>query len=376
MQILIAPDKFKGSLTALQVARTVEQALREHVPKGRFVIKPVADGGEGTAEALTVATRGRLETVQVNDPLFRPVQATYGISGDGKTAFVEMAQASGLALLKPEERNPMLTSTYGTGELIRHALRQGVKEVILCVGGSATNDAGMGMAAALGYEFLDRSNAPLRPIGQSMQQVCRIRRAKLTPDLSQVRFRVACDVDNPLYGPNGAAQIYGPQKGATPDMVAQLDEGLQTIATVLKEDFGIDEAEKPGSGAAGGIGYGARVFLKASFERGFDLVAGTLHLAGEIRQADLIITGEGSLDEQTLQGKVIAGITKLAQSQQTPIIAFCGQLALSPQQLQELGLQQAIAITPPNIPLSEAMSRAEELLRQAVTDWANIWFGH
>lgn len=374
MQILIAPDKFKGSLTALQVARTVEQALREHLPQGRFKLKPVADGGEGTAEVLAVATQGRLETVHVNDPLFRPVQATYGISGDGKTAFVEMAQASGLALLKPEERNPMLTSTYGTGELIRHALRQGVKEVILCVGGSATNDAGMGMAAALGYEFLDRSNAPLKPIGQSMQQVCRIRRAKLTPDLSQVRFRVACDVDNPLFGPDGAAHIYGPQKGATPDMVAQLDEGLQTVANVLKEDFGIDEAEKPGSGAAGGIGYGARVFLKASFERGFDLVADSLHLADEIRKADLIITGEGSLDEQTLQGKVIAGITKLAQPQQIPVIAFCGRLTLNPRQLQELGLQQAIAITPPSMPLPEAMSRAEELLWQATTDWATSWF--
>ncbi len=334
------------------------------------VRKPVADGGEGTSGVLTAATNGQLRTLSVNDPLCRPVRATYGLSGDGKTAFVEMAQASGLDLLKSHERNPLLTSTFGTGELIRDALKQGVEEVVLCIGGSATTDAGMGMAAALGYEFLDKNNTPLRPIGRSMQYVDRIRRVSLNVDLSRVRFRVACDVENPLFGTNGAAYIYGPQKGASPKMVLELDKGLRVIANVLKRDFGIEEAEKSGSGAAGGLGFGARVFLKASFQNGFDLVAETLGMAQGIRNTDLIITGEGSLDEQTLAGKVIAGITRLAQVHKVPVVAFCGRLALSETQLQELGLVETTAITPASMPLNEAMSQAELLLEQAVREWA------
>lgn len=370
MRILIAPDKFKGSLTASGAARCVEEALSELYSSAVLIRKPVADGGEGTAEVLAAATNGTLRTLQVKDPLFRSIQATYGVSGDGKTAFVEMAQASGLDRLSEKERNPLLTSTYGTGELIKDALKKGVQEVILCIGGSATTDAGIGMAAALGYEFLDRDNKPLQPIGQSMSKICRIRRINLLPDLRQVRFRVACDVDNPLFGPNGAAAVYGPQKGATPSMVKALDKGLRTIDNVLKNDFGIDESTMPGSGAAGGLGYGARVFLKASFLSGFDLVAETLDLHREIAQADWVITGEGSLDEQTLQGKVIAGITRIAAMHQVPVVAFCGRLALTDSQISQLGLAQAIPITPPSMPLHEAFEQAPLFLKEKVRDWA------
>lgn len=375
MRVLIAPDKFKGSLTATEAARCIERALLAYSPMLETDCKPVADGGEGTVNVLTAATNGQLRTVTVNDPLCRPVLATYGISGDEKTAFVEMAQASGLALLKPHERNPLLTTTFGTGELIRDALKQGVEEVLLCIGGSATTDAGMGMAAALGYEFLDKNNQRLRPVGQSMYYVDRIRRASLTVDLRRVRFRVACDVENPLFGTNGAAYIYGPQKGADQKMVVELDKGLRVIANVLSRDFGIEEAEKPGSGAAGGLGFGARVFLKASFQNGFDLVAETLGMAENIKNYDLIITGEGSLDEQTLEGKVIAGITRLAQMHQVPVVAFCGRLALSQTQVQALGLAQATAITPAGMPLNEAMSQAQPLLEKAVHEWASQQLG-
>lgn len=370
MRVLIAPDKFKGSLTASAVAHCIERALLEYSPTLKTVRKPIADGGEGTARVLTEATNGQLRTVTVNDPLCRPVLATYGLSGDGKTAFVEMAQASGLELLKSHERNPLLTTTFGTGEIIRDALKKGVEEVLLCVGGSATTDAGMGMAAALGYEFLDKHNAPLRPIGQSMQHVDRIRRASLNIDLSRVRFRVACDVENPLFGPNGAACIYGPQKGASAKTVQELDKGLRTIAKVLKRDFGIDEAQQPGSGAAGGLGFGARVFLKASFQNGFDLVADLLSMAEGVQNTDLIITGEGSLDEQTLEGKAIAGITRLAKLNNVPVVAFCGRLALSPTQRQNLGLVEAMAITPDSMALNEAVSQAGPLLEKTVLDWA------
>lgn len=370
MRVLITPDKFKGSLTATEVACCIKQALLAYQPTLETTLRPIADGGEGTAEVLTTATNGQLRTVRVNDPLFRPVDATYGISGDGKTAFVEMAQASGLSLLKLKERNPLLATTFGTGELIRDAIGRGVQEVVLCIGGSATTDAGMGMAAALGYEFLDKANAPLHPIGQSMRFVNRIRRASLDIDLRSVQFRVACDVENPLFGPNGAASIYGPQKGATAKMVKELDKGLQTIANVLKRDFGIDEADKPGSGAAGGLGYGARVFLNATFQNGFDLVSEMLDIGGEISRTDLIITGEGSLDMQTLEGKVIAGLARLAKSHQVPVIAFCGRLALNQGQLHLVGLQEAIPITPVSMPLSEAMIQAPVLLDRATHEWA------
>ena len=375
MRVLIAPDKFKGSLTATDVANGVQKALLACQPTLELVVKPVADGGEGTAEVLTTATNGQLRTITVNDPLFRRVEATYGISGDGQTAFVEMAQASGLHLLTSDERNPLLASTFGTGELIRNAIGQGVREVVLCIGGSATTDAGMGMAAALGYEFLDKKNTPLPAIGQSMRHIDRIRRVSLDVDLRRVRFRVACDVENPLFGPHGAAYIYGSQKGATHQMVTELDKGLRVIDRILKRDFGIDEAEQPGSGAAGGLGFGARVFLKATFQNGFELVSETLDIATEVSRADLIITGEGSLDEQTLDGKVVAGITRLARNHRVPVVAFCGRLALSQEQLQSLGIAEAIPITPVSMPLSEAMSQAQLLLGRAVREWATGQLG-
>ncbi|MCY7360156.1 MAG: glycerate kinase, partial [Rudanella sp.] len=246
----------------------------------------------------------------------------------------------------------------------------------LCIGGSATTDAGIGMASALGYEFLDKNNTPLRPVGQSMQHVDRIRRVSFDVNLRDVKFRVACDVENPLYGLNGAAHIYGPQKGASPPMVRELDRGLRAIDQVLKRDFGIEEADQPGSGAAGGLGYGARVFLKATFQNGFNLVSEVLDMDGEISRSDLIITGEGSLDEQTMSGKVVAGLTRLAEPYKIPVVAFCGRLALNQEQLNHLGLLEAIPITPLSMPLDEAMIQALTLLDLATHKWATLRLNH
>ncbi|WP_019987219.1 glycerate kinase [Rudanella lutea] len=369
MRILIAPDKFKGSLTAVEVAQRIEHTLLDAEPEWHVKTLPVADGGEGTAAVLTQATDGHTVTLTVNDPLFRPVEATYGISGDGRTAFIEMAQASGLQHLKAHERNPLETSTFGTGELIRDAIARGVSEVLLCIGGSATNDGGIGMASALGYVFLDRDYRSLPAIGKSLRHITALKRAVLDVPLSKVTFRVACDVANPLYGHQGAAYVYGPQKGASPDDVAELDLGLRRLAAVLLRDFDIDEADLPGSGAAGGLGFGARVFLKARLEPGFDMVASYLNIESELDNTDLVITGEGSLDEQTLNGKVIGSLVRMAQTRNIPVVAFCGQLALPAQRVRQLGLHEAIAITPSGMPLPEAMQQAPYLLEKAVGDW-------
>ena len=371
MHVLIVPDKFKGSLTAAQAATTIRDTLLTLHPTWSITVMPVADGGEGTASLLTRATNGTYLTHTVADPLGRPVAAGYGISGNGRTAFVELAEASGLHRLNAPERNPLLTSTFGTGELIREALLRGVRELVLCIGGSATTDGGIGLAAALGYRFLDENGHSLLPVGASLTRIARIDDTAVLPALCQLRVRVACDVVNPLFGPTGAAQVYGPQKGATAEAVEQLDAGLRNLADVVDKQWGRAVADEPGTvrrrdGAAGGAGYGARVFLNAQLEPGFGLVSHYLHLAERVAEADLIITGEGCLDAQTLSGKVIRGVVDLARKKDVSVVAFCGRLELSPDQVRTLGLQAAIAITPVDMPFVEAVSQAEKLLGAAV----------
>ena len=361
MKILLAPDKFKGSLTAVEVCAAMTEGIRLADSTATVVAVPMADGGEGTADVLTQATAGVWHTAVVQNPLGRPIEAGYGISGDGTTAFIEMAQASGLRLLNQSECNPFTTNTFGTGELIRHAAERGVTHIVLGIGGSATNDAGTGMAAALGWRFLDVAGQELRPCGGNLAHIQTI----IPPEIEwNISVEVACDVTNPLVGIQGASYIYGPQKGATPADLPMLDAGMQHWADVVKNQFGIDLATMPGAGAAGGLGAGAVLFLKARLTEGVQLVIQHTRLAEKLAGVDLVLTGEGRIDRQTLQGKLIAGITRLAQSENIPVVALCGSLQLSPDELATLGLTSAFAITPGPVSLENALTNAAEYVKR------------
>ena len=306
MTIVIAPDKFKGSLTAEQVCEAVRKGILSVSPVSKITSVPLADGGEGTVELLTRFAGGQMVPIEVLGPDSKPTMAELGISKDARTAFIEMAKASGLQLLTVQDRNPMNTSTYGTGQMIRYALERGVTNIIMGIGGSATNDAGAGMAAALGFEFIFDEGKAIAPLGRDLVSLRAINKAKAHPGIDKTKFIVLCDVDNPLYGLNGAAQVFGPQKGALPEQVQVLDHGLRNFETVVKKEFGT-EANFPGAGAAGGLGAGAKVFLGATIMRGFEYIAHFTGLDEKIKSADIVITGEGKVDTQTLSGKVVKG---------------------------------------------------------------------
>ncbi|GAA4401330.1 glycerate 3-kinase [Nibrella viscosa] len=365
MKILLAPDKFRGSLTARQVCDAMMEGIRLAAPDADIVALPLADGGEGTAEVLTDATHGCWHTVPVLDPLGRAIQAGFGTSADGKTAFIEMAQASGLRLLDPSEHNPLQTSTYGTGQLIQHAVALGVTHIVLGIGGSATNDAGMGLAAALGWQFLDQNGQELIPSGAALQQIKQINPPTRSPLPDELTVSVACDVTNPLYGLNGAAAIYGPQKGASPAMVAELDKGLQQIATLIQQQFGTDLAEVPGAGAAGGLGAGALFFLKAELKEGVRLVMDEVRFDQHLAGTDLVLTGEGKTDRQTLQGKLLKGIADRANAVGIPVVALCGTLDLTPEEVIATGLTAAFSILSRPQPLTEALQNGYRDVQQA-----------
>jgi len=339
MKIAIVPNAFKGSLTASQAADCIERGLKKALPKSSFLKIPIADGGDGTVAAIVEATSGRKVHAWVRNPLGRRVRAQFGITGDGRTAVIEMALASGLALIKPAERNPQLTSTYGTGELIRFALNLGVKEIIIGIGGSATNDGGTGMARALGIRFFDARNRELEDNGGALTKLSRIDVSGLDGRLRKVAVSVACDVDNPLCGPRGAAAVYGPQKGATPAMVKRLDAGLKRLADVIKKDLGIDVARLPGGGAAGGLGAGLVAFLGARMRPGVEVVNETIGIEGRIAGCNLVVTGEGRMDGQTANGKAPAGVAKLSTRLRIPVIAICGSLAPSATKVRSLGIE-------------------------------------
>lgn len=372
MNILIACDSFKDALPALEVCRAIARGLQQGWPDARLTPFPLADGGEGTAQILTYHSGGQMVTKTVQGPLFKPVEAAYGLAGDGKTAFMEMAAAAGLQLLRQEERNPLKTTTYGLGELILDALSRGAARILLGIGGSATNDAGLGMATALGYRFLDEQGDGLLPIGGNLSKIRHI-------DCSQARFRpgeiaveVLCDVRNPLYGSQGAAQVYAPQKGADEESVRQLDAGLQHFAGLLEEAFGQDFAQQPGAGAAGGLGAGAMAFLGAALKPGIETVMAATRFEEQLRQAQLVITGEGKLDAQTLQGKLIQGIARQAGALGVPVIALCGALLASPAEITALGLQAAFSIQTRPASLSEALAATAENLEQAAFNLARV----
>lgn len=357
MKILLAPDKFRGSLTAAEVCEAMSEGIRKALPNAEILAIPMADGGEGTAEILTHNAGGQMHSVSVSDPLGRKIMAEFGLAADGKTAYLEMAAASGLRLLQSHERNPLQTSTFGTGELIQEALNKGAQQLILGIGGSATTDGGVGMAAALGWRFEDKSGRNLVPNGSSLGQIQKI----IPPaNFTQINIQVACDVTAPLYGPTGAACVYASQKGANPEMVVQLDEGLKHLANLIQRDFGVDLAQVAGTGAAGGLGFGLLFFLNATLKEGVKIVMEQTHFEEKLLGVDLVFTGEGKMDDQTLQGKLIAGIAKAAQHNGIPVVALCGTLLITPEEVQQIGLSFATSILNRPMTLDEAIAYAHQ----------------
>lgn len=368
MTIVIAPDKFKGSLTADQVCEAVEKGVHKVSPASKIISVPLADGGEGTAAILTRFAGGQMITLEVTGPDLKPVRAELGISKDGKTAFIEMAKASGLQLLALRDRNPMNTSTYGTGQMIRYALEQGVENIVMGIGGSATNDAGVGMAAALGFDFISDEGDVIVPVGRDLLSLRAIKKANAHPRLAKTKFTVLCDVDNPLYGINGAAWVFAPQKGALPEQVQALNQGLQNFEKVVKKEFGVD-ADFPGAGAAGGLGAGAKIFLGATIMRGFEYIAHFTGLDEKINSADMVITGEGKVDTQTLSGKVVKGVAALATKHKKKCIAFAGKSDLNKQQLKAVGIDEVITLVDTSTTETEAITDAALLLEKRVADY-------
>ncbi|MFF1506531.1 glycerate kinase [Streptomyces sp. NPDC058326] len=361
--VLVAADKFKGSLTAVQVAERVTAGLRRVIPELTVETLPVADGGDGTVAAAVAAGFERRE-VQVTGPLGEPVTAAFALRGT--TAVVEMAEASGLQLLPPGVFAPLTATTYGSGELLRAALDAGATTVVFGVGGSATTDGGAGMLAALGARFLDASGAPVGPGGAALADLATADLTGLDPRFGSVDLILASDVDNPLTGPKGAPAVYGPQKGATPDDVRTLDAALAHFATVLEKAIGPKAAEAalaPGAGGAGGIGYGALI-LGASFRPGIELMLEVLGFAPALERATLVITGEGSLDEQTLHGKAPAGVAAAARAAGKEVVAVCGRLALPPEALGTAGIRRAYPLTALEPDPATSMANAGPLLEE------------
>ncbi len=366
-RVVVAPDSFKGSATARVAAEALARGLRRALPGVQVETVPMADGGEGTVEAVVEATGGRYVRTRVVGPLGEPVWARFGIVGDGSTAVIEMASASGLPLVPPHRRNPMVTTTFGTGELIRAALDEGVRRILVGIGGSATVDGGAGAAQALGVGLLDAEGRPLGFGGGELGRLARIDMAGRDPRLAEVEVLVACDVTNPLYGPEGAAAVYGPQKGATPEMVALLDRHLRHLADLIRRDLGVDVSTLPGGGAAGGLGAGLVAFCGARLLPGVQLVMEAVRLQERLAGADLVVTGEGAIDRQTRFGKTPAGVGLLARRLGVPAVAVVGTIGddVDEEVLQACGLDAVLSMVPGPMALDEAMARSEQLLERA-----------
>lgn len=364
MKIVIAPDSFKESLSAVDAAAAIAAGFAEVHPDAELVQLPLADGGEGTVRTLVAATGGTLQAVVASGPLGEAVPALWGLSGDGATAFVEVAAASGLALLPPQRRNPLLTSSYGSGEVLRAALASGARRIVVGLGGSATNDGGAGLLQALGVQLLDGAGRELPRGGAALAALARLESAGLEPRLREVRLEVAVDVDNPLLGPRGASAVFGPQKGATPAMVAQLDAALAHFAACIARDLGIAVATLPGSGAAGGLG-AALLALGGVLRPGIELVLDAVAFDQALAGATLVVTGEGALDGQSLGGKAVLGVARRAARAGVPVAVLAGRVALSAEVLQRHGIAAARAIVDPETPLVEALAAAADNLRRS-----------
>lgn len=373
MQIILAPDSFKGSLSSPDVCTAMKKGVDAALPEANVTVMPLADGGEGTVDALIRGTNGSFFKTVVQGPLGEQVGATWGILGDGKTAVIEMAEASGLPLVEKHRLNPLQASTYGTGQLIEKALDRGCTKVILGIGGSATNDGGAGMASALGVKFLDENGEELPPGGENLLHLSNIHTDNLDPRLQQTEIMVACDVTNPLCGPNGASEIYGPQKGATKEMVKTLDEALYHYASMIREQLSINIIDVPGAGAAGGLGGGLLAFLNGELRPGIDIVLEVIEIEKELQKADLVITGEGKTDKQTTFGKAPMGVGQLAQSIGIPVICISGSLAHGYEQLEKHGIQACFSILDQPKTLEEAMNETGRLIEETVRNVINVY---
>ena len=372
MKVVIAPDSYKGCLSALEVAKAMERGVLSVFPSAEVRKIPIADGGEGTVAALVTATNGQLRQTEVTDPLGNKIIAHWGVLGDGRTAVIEMAAASGLPLVPKEKRDPRVTTTYGTGELIKAALADGLAKIIIGIGGSATNDGGTGMARALGVRFLDAAGQEVAAGGGSLAEICQIDTTGLDPRLKNTEIVVACDVDNPLCGTRGASAVFGPQKGATPEMVQQLDAGLAKYASCARQATGRDVAEKAGAGAAGGLGAGLMFFTPAQLKPGVEIVLDAVGFSDVVRAADFVITGEGRTDFQTAFGKAPVGVAKVAKAHGVAVFCISGGLGDGADDVLAQGIDAVMSICDRPLSLEECMAAGAQLIEPAAARLCRI----
>jgi len=373
MKIAIAPDSFKECLTADEVAGAIEEGVRRALPDCVTVCVPMADGGEGTVDALIAATNGRIVELTGTGPMGTPVATRYGLLGDGESAVIEMAAVSGLPLVRTEERDPRIATTYGTGELLCDALNRGASRIIIGLGGSATNDGGAGAAQALGVSLRDAAGRELPWGGAALARLATIDLSRRHPRLNQCVLEAACDVDNPLCGPTGASRVYGPQKGAGPTVVEELDAALRHFGDIIEAQLGVPVLDVPGAGAAGGLGAGLVAFAGGVLRPGVDIVADACKLTSRIAGAELVITGEGRIDAQTPHGKTPAGVAKAARQLGIPVVAIAGSLGPGYDAVHDCGIREVISIQSGTMSLAEAMARAPELLAAAAERVARAW---
>lgn len=383
MRILVAPDKFKGSLTALEAAQAMERGIRKALPDARVIMVPLADGGEGTVETMVNVPGGQTIDITVMGPLGNAIRSSFGLIGPSVisqmglgakgtgmfSGIIEMALASGLALVPADKRNPMITTTYGTGELIRAALYESCKKIIIGIGGSATNDGGMGMVQALGATFFDKNGVELGlGSGQYLSQIADIDISGIDKGVRDAKVIIASDVRNPLCGPDGAAAVYGPQKGATPEMIKRLDEGLERYAEIIKKQLGVDVRDIPGAGAAGGLGAGLIAFLGAEMRSGVEVIMDAVWFDHKLTGVDLVLTGEGNIDAQTVFGKVVAGVARRSKASGVPVIAIGGGVTPESEPLRTIGIKELHQFVTPGMSFEFAIANAAELLEDKTAE--------
>jgi len=370
MKIVLAPDKFKNSLTGLEFCDAVEAGIKAITPDVEIVKLPLADGGDGTIEVVNYYLKGEVINVEVSNPFFKPVMASYLYSDSSKTAFIEMAEASGVKLLRPEQFDCKNASTLGTGEMILDAMNKGASTIILGIGGSATNDCGIGMATAIGYRFLDDNNQEVKPIGANLSSINSIDITKVHPKLNDIDFKIACDVTNPLYGKEGAAYVYAEQKGAKAEDVIMLDKGLKDFSKIINSVFNVDVQSIEGAGAAGGVGIASKLFLKGALESGIQLIKNLANFDDKINQSDWVITGEGKLDLQTLSGKTITGILISAKAKKIKVAAFCGAVDLEKNDIKNFQIDYTDAVINHSKDLDDAMQNAYNYVKKMASNFA------
>lgn len=369
---VLAPDSFKGSLTAGQVCLAMERGIKKVMPDAECIKVPMADGGEGTVQSLVDATGGKIYELEVTGPLGTPVMAKYGIMGDGKTAAIEMASASGIHFVNKDTRNPLITTTYGTGELVKACLDKSIKKIILGIGGSATNDGGAGFAQALGVRFLDNQGKELPSGGAALKNLSVIDISAIDSRLRDVDIEVACDVTNPLCGETGASYVFGPQKGATPDMVIELDNALEYYAEMIKMQLLKDVKNVPGAGAAGGLGAGLLTFANARLEKGVEIIISYTNLREIVKKANIVFTGEGGIDFQTQYGKTPYGVAKVAKEEGKSVIAIAGYIGKGVEQLYSFGFDAILGIMPGVMTMEEAIESASDNVERTIENIVRI----